>query len=221
MSIFKADCPHCGTRSVAFTIQHQNQVNPSRARWDTFAVCGRCGRGVVASFITPSLHSPIVHSKNGGSLEEALRDFFPSTPSLEAPNHTPSNVARFFKQGVDNLPGNWDAAGSMFRKTLDIGLKEKFPEIEGRLIDRIDKAAELQGLTPDLAEWAHQIRLDGNYAAHEEEPSPEVIAKRLHVFTDLVLRYLFTLPGMLEEARDHAEDETREDGEPSSVTGVL
>ena len=89
----------------------------------------------------------------------------------------------------------------MFRKALDAGLKNKFPEIKGSLYERIRKAEKERGLTPDLAKWADQIRLGGNEAAHDEEPFSEQDAERLRTFTDLVLRYLFTLPGVLAEAQ--------------------
>ena len=114
---------------------------------------------------------------------------------------------------MENLQGNWTAAGMMFRKTLEIGLKEKFPDIEGTLARRINIAAERGGLTPDLAAWAHQIRLDGNDAVHEAEPSEEEETRRLQDFTNLVLLYLFTLPGMLQEARGDTEEESDTDPE--------
>ena len=102
---------------------------------------------------------------------------------------------------MENLSGNYDAAGSMFRKALDTGLKSKFPAIQGNLKVRINEAAKGGGLTPELAEWAHQIRLGGNDAAHEEEPFSKHDAKDLGTFTYLVFQYLFMLPGMLKEAR--------------------
>ena len=101
---------------------------------------------------------------------------------------------------MDNLPKNWDAAGSMFRKALDTGLKSKFLEVQGTLYARIEKAANKQELSPALAEWAHQIRLGGNHAAHEEAFSKEE-AEELAMFTELVFLYLFTLPGMLKESQ--------------------
>ena len=58
----------------------------------------------------------------------------------------------------------------MFRKTLDTGLKKIDPEAKGRLIDRIKSAAETGKITQDMADWANRIRLDGNDAAHEEDP---------------------------------------------------
>ena len=66
---------------------------------------------------------------------------------------------------------------------------------------RIQQAAAQHGLTPDLADWANRIRLDGNAAVHDDEFSKED-AESLHAFTELVFMYLFTLPGMLEEAQE-------------------
>ena len=100
-----------------------------------------------------------------------------------------------------NLAGNWTAAGMMFRKALETALKAKFPDITGKLVVRIDTAAKAGDLTQDMAEWAHQIRLLGNDATHEEEPFSEEDARSMHAFTDLMLQYLFTLPGMMAAAR--------------------
>ena len=95
-----------------------------------------------------------------------------------------------------------ESAGMMFRKTLEIALKTIRPDDTGSLKKRIDSAADAGAITKDLAEWAHRIRLDGNEAAHDEEPfsSPEIQA--LQRFTELVLLYMFTLPGMLRKSSE-------------------
>ena len=112
---------------------------------------------------------------------------------------------------MDNLTHNWDAAGGMFRKALDTGLRNKFPKMEGNLKTRIEKAADQQELTRELGDWSHQIRLGGNDAMHEEEPFSEEEAQNLRNFTFLVFQYLFTLPGMLSKAcGDPDEAETKE-----------
>ena len=201
MNMFRRECPYCGTKSVAFTILHEARYPlhlRNEFRWDTFATCGYCRRGVVATFDTKGNKPP--KECPPGSL--ILLNTAPEPPNTGAPTHTPGNVALFFEQAMDNLPKNWDAAGSMFRKALDTGLKSKFPEITGKMSARINEAAAQQKLTPELAEWAHQIRLDGNDAAHEEEPFEEEDAKKLCDFTRLVFYYLFTLPGMLEKSQN-------------------
>ena len=187
MEHFFADCTRCGTKGVSFTNKGEflwdKLISKSRVTGhDIFAICGICKRGVVATFM------------EGGFMEMA-----PSPP--EAPGYLPDNIKSFFNQAMNNLPKNWDAAGAMFRKTLDVTLTIKFPDIKGTLNSRICAAAKQHKLTPELAQWAHQIRLDGNNAAHEEEPLSQEEAQRLADFTNLVVQYLFTLPGMLERAQ--------------------
>ena len=183
---FVSECPRCEIKGVAFQIEHGGpswKDDRGYTYSEKFAVCGVCRRGVIATF----------HSRIG------LTGLLPSPP--KPPDHLPDNVRSFFEQGINNLSQSWDAAGAMFRKTLDVTLKHKFSEIKGTLKKRIDEAANQRDLTPELAEWAHQIRLDGNEASHGEEPFSQEDAQRLATFTELVLRYLYTLPGMLEEAK--------------------
>ena len=199
--VFQDNCPLCGTRSVAFTILYEKNYDGFQLHWDTFAQCGYCHRGIIATFRTINNQKPSTSTEK----QRELLEIAPPPPYTAAPKHTPPNAARFFKQAMDNLPNNWDAAGTMFRKALEAGLKRKFPEMKGTLRDRIKKAAKEQKLTPELAEWAHQIRLGGNDAAHEEDPFSEKEAKDLRTFTDLVFQYLFLLPGMLNEARGDSD----------------
>lgn len=112
----------------------------------------------------------------------------------EQPNYRTPSITRLHP----------DAAGAMFRKTLETALKEKFPDRgEMSLAKRIATAAEDGDLTPDLAAWADQIRIDGNDAAHDKITIGQ--AQDMQVFTELVLRYLFELPGMLEKARGRTQ----------------
>ena len=204
MSTFQADCPHCGTVSVAFTIACERKaLKYSSGHWDTLAICGQCSRGVLASFYCPDAKPPTesLASVLKVTLEPPI--ISPTPRKTDAPEHTPVNVKKFYEQGMQCLPSAWDAAGSMFRKALEAGLKRKFPEIKDRLDlkKRIEKAASDQKLTPELAEWAHQVRLGGNEAVHDDDPFSREDAERLQVFTELVFLYLFTLPGRLDDAR--------------------
>src|SRR5262249_47705168 len=129
--------------------------------------------------------------------------FWPAVPGPRIPEHLPPEVERVYLQAERNFPikGNEEAAGTMYRKALDVGLKIIDPAVKGTLKDRIEALVKQHRLTPSLGEWAQQIRLLGNEAAHEiDEPTrEEVIA--LRNFSDLVLRYLFTLPAMVAERR--------------------
>lgn len=128
-------------------------------------------------------------------------DIYPEPTQPIAPAHLPSNVEGYFNQATHNIKIGPDAAGAMFRKCLDVGLKKIDPDGKGNLVNRIDAAAEKQLITPDLAGWSHHIRLEGNDASHDEDPYTPEEAQELYDFTDLVLRYLFTLPEEVKQKR--------------------
>ncbi len=111
---------------MAFTIRCEQNLGSSTYRWDVFARCGYCHRGIVATFRTANDLPPSENNEEN----RKLLSIAPPFPHTGAPIHTPENVARFFKQGMENLSGNYDAAGSMFRKALDAGLKSKFPKMK-------------------------------------------------------------------------------------------
>ena len=206
MSIFTADCPRCGTRSVAFTIHGQVRFHKAiPSMWDTFAICGRCSRGIVATFRTRSPEGP----QNMAPPElRRPSEIAPLRRDSGPPTHTPEDVGNYFRQGRDSLQdGRWDAAGMMHRKAVETGLKVKFPDYDGHdnFKARIKEAEKKGKLTSELAEWANHIRGLGNDAAHETFTEKD--ARTLDHFTELMLIYLFTLPGRLHAARKQAEGE--------------
>ena len=145
---FKCDCPRCGAKSVGF--KSVGYLAHSNSR-DWFAECGLCYGGIV------------VRIPGHLRLEDARRVIpemgmivAPSLPPTTAPEHVPDDVARYFEEGMENLPRNWNAAGMMFRKTLEVALKRAFPDIEGGLAHRIHEGSKAGLLTSDMADWAHQ-----------------------------------------------------------------
>jgi hypothetical protein len=163
--------------------------------------CSFCFNGIVAKFSghefgnwmrTNGQHRPL----------PKLVECWPKADSPSAPKHIPDNIRSFFLQGLDSLRRRgFDAAGTMFRKSLDTALKRIHSDGKGTLQKRIDALPPELGITPAMKEWAHEIRDLGNDAAHDEEPFTEAEAKALHAFTELFLTYAFTLPGMLAERK--------------------
>lgn len=90
----------------------------------------------------------------------------------------------------------------MFRKALDVATVELDPSLSPlKLVRRIDSLADRHLITPALREWAHEVRLDGNEAAHEpDEPTSEEIGQ-LGEFTEMFLVYAFTMPGRVAARR--------------------
>ena len=207
MDMIIYDCPHCQTKGAGLRLHHPGVhygQSGYREIFEVLATCMLCGRSVVA---TLSVRGGYGSPKDADLENIKVAAVAPKPPSTAAPAFTPENVGRFFEQGMESLVRNWDAAGAMFRKALESGLQDRWPNVTGSLYQRIEKIAEEGGLTTDMKEWAHQIRLDGNDAAHEHEPMGEHRARALAEFTKLFLLYAFSLPGMLREARENATEE--------------
>lgn len=137
------------------------------------------------------------------TLRMVMKRQWPKEQQNASPADVPASVLRYFEQAAASLKaGHFDAAGVMFRKTLEVATREKAPTQSAKpLIKRIDKLADEGLITSDMREWAHQIRLGGNEAAHEDEPLEEGEADRLYRFTDAFLRYAYTLPAMVSRSK--------------------
>jgi hypothetical protein len=74
----------------------------------------------------------------------------------------------------------------------------------GGLYARINQAKEAHLITDEMAEWAHDIRLDANDERHSDEeaplPSPQNAQKCLD-FAFALAEYLFVLPSKVERGR--------------------
>ena len=203
MPSFSYDCPHCGTKQASFEIHYEFHSPAERGRIYAFVICGisTCQKAATAVFQINTKASPgsLVSNFSRNPSSFPLVNFYPKPETPEIPEHLPGNVNTYYLEAVNNVKSSPNAAGMMFRKTLDTGLKKIDPGAKGNLLDRIKSAAETGKITQDMADWADRIRLDGNDAAHEEDPFTPQQAEELHLFTRLVMMYLFSLPGMLEE----------------------
>jgi hypothetical protein len=121
----------------------------------------------------------------------------------QCPADVPQNIESFYNQGLENLAaGRWDAAGAMFRKSLDVATKLIAPEKRSKTLHaRINELVSEGQLTTAMGEWSHEIRLDGNDAVHDEEPETKDDANIAQRFTEALLTYSFTLPAMVEANR--------------------
>lgn len=199
------DCPHCQSTKAAFTLRGYNSFQPSTVVYIVLLQCEVCGNGVVAKYAGSNFIPWITNQKPQG--DTSLINWWPRQVAPEAPAHVPDNVCRFYLQGMDNFSRrNFDAAGTMYRKSLDTALKRLNPMGKGNLQKRIDDLPPEIGITPAMKEWAHQIRHLGNDAAHEEDPFTEEETTALQSFTELFLTYVFTLPGMLATSKPPLAD---------------
>jgi hypothetical protein len=100
----------------------------------------------------------------------------------------------------------------MSRKVVDVSTQQLLGEDSkkyGTIKQRIDALADKNAITPDLKDWAHEIRLGGNDAAHDEDPYTEPEAVELLDFAGLYLTYVYSMPGKLKDRKAVAEAEKK------------
>jgi len=91
--------------------------------------------------------------------------------------------------------------------SVDAMLKEKGYS-EGSLYTRINKAVEKHLITPEMAQWAHDIRLDANNQRHADENAclpTEDDARRCVEFATALAQFLFVLPARVQRGLADAE----------------
>lgn len=208
MGQIKRDCPHCNTRNTAF-ITFGECVKTHTNIFTTALFCAGCFGGICAEIERMAGESPCnYHGDIDDNQHMVVRRWYPLPEQAKAPKHLQANVEKFFLQAVDSLKNkNYDASAMMSRKSLEVAVKTLAPGLSGNLYNRIEQLAQQNLITPDLKDWAHIIRDDGNVAAHEEEPVSPEFAQELLSFTEMFLMYTFTMPALVKERRHHIDGE--------------
>ena len=215
MALVIFDCPHCFARKMTSTVR-ATYLYPEEAmefgqspRADISTVCNGCFTAIGIRVTNDSYRKAVDHYTFGQKLSVALKSdatlnstgftcAVVRTPRQESrmPRHLSPAVTKALKSAEQNLQleDGEDAAATMFRRAIDVAIREKHPEVSGMLKLRIDKLNK-KGLIPDaMKDWTDEIRLIGNDGAHEPEgvSRPELLA--LQAFTDAFLRYYVSLP---------------------------
>lgn len=212
MAVLAIDCPHCPVKKSSITLSIITPCIDLRHYFAVFGMCSSCHMPIALRMVNrePNLHpNP---NNYGGNIADPngpfrITDLFPAPPSIDAPENIPAGVEKAFKQAAGSRrAGHYDAAAAMYRKAMELALKGLSPEIEAWKIEkRIDKMAAEGLITNDLKDWAHELRLDGNDAVHEDEMTREVI-DQMHSLCTFLLTYLFTLPEQVNAARARRAD---------------
>ncbi len=198
-------CPHCPARHSTFTIRAEVAHSQQSSHFINLATCGNCGDGILVH--SKTYGTGIKPSGLAGNLLNnkfiAVLRIDPRRSNSAAPEGVPSSAAQAFEEGCESwTDGRYSSAVAMFRRSLEIALKQFSPDVDAwKLEKRIDKLAGLHLITQDMKDWAHEIRLVGNEALHEEEVPTKEEAEDLMLFNEMLLTYLYTLPAKVKARR--------------------
>ena len=179
-------CPHCNVDTPSLIQQSRtetrDQAGNNLRRWIVYA-CTRCGGLVLAA---------------AAQFDQPVLELYPSAPVI--PADLPARAATYLEQAVSSIHAPAGAV-MLTASAVDAMLKSK-GYTEGTLYARIDKAVADHLITPEMAKWAHSVRLDANDQRHADDGASlptEADAKRCIDFASSLALFLFTLPARVEK----------------------
>lgn len=204
--IVTRDCPHCGTKSVAFNTRFEFRATYVESEKLIVATCASCRNGVIFRLhLTRHTADVVLINLIGGHRESGINilDQWPKSEAASIPDNVPENIASILQQAHICFANEaFDAAGVMYRKALEVATKEKAPEKAKLTLDkRIEYLAQEGSLPAEVKDWAHEIRLEGNFAAHAADPLSREQAKTLEQFCEAFMLYVYSMPALVAESR--------------------
>jgi len=190
-------CPHCSVAKPRIARIGYLDTTASERRntryWHWYG-CASCG-GVLLTVATPSSPSVITKMWSDGDL---LSDSIPE------------RARAFLKQAMECLHAP-SGAQVLAASDVDSMLKAKGYK-DGSLYSRIKEAEAAYLITPEMAEWAHEVRLDANDQRHADEDAPLPTrdeAEKTIEFAKALAEFLFVLPAMVSRGRRKPENQTK------------
>jgi len=179
-------CPHCSVDQPslhqAARFETQDYRGGSTKTWACYK-CSRCG-GVTTAWAPKG--------------KNAVHGMFPS--GLEVDETLPGRAKEYLEQAINSMDAPAGAV-MLAASSVDAMLKAK-GLAEGSLYNRIKSAADDHLITEEMAEWAHDVRLDANDQRHSDMavplPSPED-ARRVIDFVQALGLFLFVLPSRVQK----------------------
>lgn len=225
MSELVADCPRCRAKEMTFDLINQFQVfvqHDWQYFFETFCICRACNKSTVFVLSQKEPSDKELIRKGLVNLDRAVNQImkvegYVSLKDVAAenpPDYLPKNIEAAFREGAACMTiGCYNAAGTMFRLSLDLATRAKLPEgeVDGLSAKvRRDLGLRLpwlfdKGLLPEaLRELSSCIKDDGNDGAHQGTLGQEDAGDILD-FTYEVLERLYTEPKRIELAKERRE----------------
>lgn len=178
-------CPHCSVANPNLQQIHQHETTNHEGgnlrRWRIYK-CGNCGSLVTAS---------------ASNFNQPTREIFPT--STEINEDIPDRAKSYLEQAVASIHAPAGAV-MLAASSVDAMLKEKNYRT-GSLYERIEQAVQDNLLTTEMANWAHEVRLDANDQRHADDDAKlpnENDAQKVIDFTTAIAEYLFVLPARIQ-----------------------
>ncbi len=185
-------CPHCSTSNPTYSFVAQAEPKDFECNthyWRMYA-CSRCA--YIVSAVSYNWDEEIVH-------------FVPKP--VEVSKDIPDRARAYLEQAI-NCASQPAGAVMLAASAVDAMLKAK-NLVDGNLYSRINEAKNCHMITEEMAQWAHDVRLDANDQRHadNEQPLPNVEqAQKCIDFATALGEFMFVLPAKVMRGLKAAND---------------
>lgn len=208
-------CPHCGTKAH-LEMQFLDNFREKNRDVTFYAVfrCVPCKKLILETV----RFEQNKYDQNENLKFQGWQDKFPTEDIILVEKFdatVPAEVLADFKEGVICLANNCNrAAVAMFRRSLQSSLLNLGASPSDELIDQIKN---LTSLTPDIKDWAHNIRIFGNWGVHPQDDNLKDIdqekAEETQSFIEEFFNYIYVMPSRVAKARKPALEPNTEEGD--------
>jgi len=187
-------CPHCGAKvHIEKLWNDYHFLENKKIEYYIAFRCKPCKRLLIKTFCYQNTYRDnYIIIKNEGKKFPALDKILSKKDSECIPKQIFSDYNEALRC---KLIGANKASCSMFRRALQNGLLELGANEKENLLSQVDSLKELP---KSIKDWAHQIRIFGNWGAHPNKDNLEDINKddveNIHNFFINFLYYFFIFP---------------------------
>lgn len=208
-------CPHCGARSHIEALW--NDYHQLRNRDVEFYVifrCKPCRKLILKTFYLEQ--NPYSHEEN--LTMKGWNEMFPMSLDdqlkKEEKEFVPNEILRDYEEALkcQSIEANRGSC-AMFRRSLQGALVRIGADPKLDLIKQIES---LDKLPKDVKDWAHQIRIFGNWGAHPDKDNLKDVdnddVTEAHDFMSKFLLYMFIMPEKVKLSREKREKKANSGG---------
>lgn len=197
-------CPHCGAKAH-LEMNYQGYFLDRARHQHNYIIfrCKPCGSLLVKEFL----------AKQNPYIKEQKLDLdgwvgeYPSIgchPEQKFIEFVPSSVIEDYAEGLKCMSvGAYRAGVSMFRRAVQDSMVNLGADQDCDLIDQIKSVSSL---TQELKDWAHNVRIFGNWGAHPQKDIlndvTEDLANEVRDFIEEFMNYTYVMPGKVAKSRE-------------------
>lgn len=197
-------CSHCGTQAHLEMVFNDYFLEEDEKELCFYVVfrCKPCKKLIVKTCLFRQEYV----QRGYEFVFKSWEDRFPKLETLLTKKYediVPELILEDYKEGIVCLANDcYRSAVSMFRRALQATLIDKGAD---KRLDLIVQIKNMEKLTDDLKDWAHNVRIFGNWGAHPQDDHlkdvDEKTAEEAKNFIEEFFNYVYVMPFRVAKAR--------------------